>query len=295
MMTPRHSETGYIVAIDTRRGKRYLGRLVGFDELVPVFNKQCAARYNDHRIAASVKTKVAKRLKTTAWIEEAPMELSSKLTHDLSDNVRTLLLPALRDTPTVFHHYSVISAFITVDWSESFHHSALAAVIAVDTLVDRESATLAHAKVRLVDMIESIRAMDETEQRLLGAAGGIVAPGRDAIAFNRYLRELVARPGLRGFFDIDPGVADHYAVRPRNPIALPKGAQSLSEIDQIILVTIVTLYNNYLAREVFKRHWNPPAAEACALMNAAQHAPIDATTTAAVENWYGLMANYAGW
>lgn len=65
------SGTRYVVAIDGRHGKRYLGRLVGFQQLVPVFNKEHAAHYDDHRTAAGVRTKVAKRLKTHAWIEPA--------------------------------------------------------------------------------------------------------------------------------------------------------------------------------------------------------------------------------
>jgi hypothetical protein len=85
-------------------------------------------------------------------------------------------------------------------------------------------------------------------------------------------------------------LVETYDVRPIEPLTLAKRAKALNPTDRILLVTIVGLYNSDLARDGFKRDWNPPAVEAFERINALRTSDPDIPP-----HFYGLLASYPGW
>jgi hypothetical protein len=213
----------------------------------------------------------------------------------LPPDVAGLLPAALRSGRTFAKgRYEVDEGLeLAINWSGYIHHSTVPTAAALDTLVDREAAARFHSNLRLVCVLEAIPNMDGREKRVLAAVGGTdlqVESYLPPTIFATHLFPLVDRPTLRPFFEIQAARRDHYDVRPIEPLTLAKRAKALNPTDRILLVTIVGLYNSDLARDGFKRDWNPPAVEAFERINALRTSDPDIPP-----HFYGLLASYPGW
>lgn len=166
---------------------------------------------------------------------------------------------------------------IGVDWdcAANCHHSNMPVVAAIGAMIDPAAAEIALGpKCRLVSACGRVSGFDDIQDSILLAAAGIPAShGCNPDRFTRALLGLIEAEHLEEYFEIESRAyaGDHYGIRPHGyaqavragsgpaDIECTKAAaaaRSLEKDRRIPLVLILSLYNEYASRDVFKgRGW----------------------------------------
>lgn len=177
-----------------------------------------------------------------------------------------------------------------VDWSRSrkLHHARIPATVAFLSALDPTTAAFyfAGAPYSLTSILAHVPSIDVGEIRALAALGGFTRPRSRQEArrtFFETVARVIDRNGLQGVFERVGGFVQYQLSQPMSEIARPKGIPGTA---QIMLVTLCSLYNSDLACETFKRRWNISAVSAVTQIE---------TSLAEREDFYRLIAHYAGW
>lgn len=164
---------------------------------------------------------------------------------------------------------------IQVDWEHAAHchHTNMPLVAAIGGMIDPTAAEAALGpKYRLVSACGRVSALDDIQDGiLLAAAGEPPGNGHNPRRFTQAVLGLIEAEGLEGYFEIEDRAyaGDHHGIRPygyAKAIRMDSGpgdiertkvaARTFEQDRRIPLVLILSLYNEYMAKDVLKgRGW----------------------------------------
>lgn len=173
--------------------------------------------------------------------------------------------------PPAHDEIFALPGLIQVDWERAAHchHTNMPLVAAIGGMIDPTAAEAALGpKCRLVSACGRVSALDEIQDSiLLVAAGKPPSNGRDPRRFTQAVLCLIEEERLERYFEIEDRAyaGDHHGIRPygyTEAIRTEDGsgdiehtkaaARTLPADRRIPLVLILSLYNEYTSRDVFK-------------------------------------------